>query len=45
MRSIMMTALATMLATPMAAYAQYSPPAAVGKSEVGPDDELVGSAG
>lgn len=40
MRSIMMTAMATMLATPMAAYAQYAPPAAVGKSEIGPDDDL-----
>ena len=41
MRSNVMMALAVaMLAAPMAAHAQYAPPVAVGKSEVGPDDEL-----
>ena len=41
MRSNVIMALAVaILAAPMAARAQYAPPAAVGKSEVGPDDEL-----
>jgi hypothetical protein len=41
MRSNVMMALAVaMLAASVAAHAQYAPPVAVGKSEVGPDDEL-----